>query len=337
MYLARYNSDRAQLVKYLSNILTARNGLIATETKLRDLDEVRYVGKLSENDTTSRNIRDSVLTRDEYTLTSEDIKHVYDATDTDFPVNGESVNITSMRRKVLRKDVDGYAVMAEKVQEAGTWYMYILNAEGNRTVEKYAIDDSSFMLSTDESGSTLIGAGNLGEGERAYFIDYVYSAANVAQVIKDSYGVQRDNARDEYDQHCEESVANQRHDNTVVLRDREALWYGLLEQAASVGKSAGEIKSRFYEGYEKAVNELISDGNGTSVDDRILQSLITQNSAFQQQVWQHQKMKFTERKDRWMEEVAFIRNRGERGLDKPAEQVHQHVETLALRHPAADI
>ncbi|HPB81621.1 MAG TPA: hypothetical protein PK200_06240, partial [Spirochaetota bacterium] len=312
MYELRYNSDRAQLQKYLSNILNARNGLIATETKLRDLDEVRYVGKLSDTDTTSRNIRDSVLTRNEYALTSEDIEHVYDATDTDFSVDSESVNITSMRRKVLRKDVDGYAVMAEKAQEAGTWYLYILNSDGSRTGEKYATDDSSFKLSSDENGNTLIGAGELGDGGKAYFIDYVYSAANVAQVIRDSYGVQRDSARDEYNRYCEESVANLRHDNTVVLRDRETLWYGLLEQAASVGKTAGEIKSRFYEGYEKAVNELISDGNGTSVDDRILQSLITQNSAFQEQVWQHQKMKFTERKDRWMEEVAFIRNRGDR-------------------------
>jgi hypothetical protein len=46
-----------------------------------------------------------------------------------------------------------------------------------------------------------------------------------------------------------------------------------------------EIKPRSYKGYAKAVADLVYNGSGTSVDNRIVKDLMAQSSAFQTQNW----------------------------------------------------
>ena len=66
------------------------------------------------------------------------------------------------------------------------------------------------------------------------------------------------------------------------------------------------------DGYALVAGELISDGQGTSVDDRIVSNLMQQSQIFQSQLWSQQEATFSEKKGRWMEVVGFIANRGER-------------------------
>ncbi len=122
----------------------------------------------------------------------------------------------------------------------------------------------------------------------------------------------RDAAKTDYEQYSLDSVTAGTHDQTVALRDREALYYSLLGYASTVGASVGEKQSRSYGGYEQVVRELIHDEKSTSVDDTIVASLLQQNTAFQKQVWTQQQTTFDERQQRWMEEVGYIRTRGER-------------------------
>ena len=168
------------------------------------------------------------------------------------------------------------------------------------------------ILSSDEAGTAVKQHGDLAEGEEVYLTDYVYSSLNVSRALQNTLEVRRETTK----QTLEGYAAAGTHDRTVVLRDLESLYHGLLLQAASVGTElAGdkkEIKPRSYEGYAIAVSDLVSNGSGTSVDDRIVKDLMAQSSSFQTQNWNFLKETYTQKKQSWMETAAFIRTRGTR-------------------------
>ncbi len=101
-----------------------------------------------------------------------------------------------------------------------------------------------------------------------------------------------------------QAVEDGAHDRTILLRDEEALYRDMLAYAKNSGSD---------DGYAIVAGELISDGRGTSVDDRIVAGLMQQSLVFQEQLWEQQISTFTEKKNRWMEVTGFIANRGEHG------------------------
>ncbi len=57
---------------------------------------------------------------------------------------------------------------------------------------------------------------------------------------------------------------------------------------------------------------MVRNAEGSAVQQRIVNALVTQNAAFQEKQWSESRAKFDERKERWMETVGFIWNRGAR-------------------------
>jgi hypothetical protein len=141
-------------------------------------------------------------------------------------------------------------------------------------------------------------------GLRSATADLITALAGRAdQLTLETLAGQRIAALEAFRDYCAQSVSDNAHDNTVLLRDEEALYWDMLTFA----KDSGSI-----EGYALVAKELINDGQGMSVDDRIMTNLMQQSEIFQEQRWNQQVSTFSEKKDRWMEVVGFIANRGER-------------------------
>ncbi|HQO04337.1 MAG TPA: hypothetical protein PLI62_18925, partial [Spirochaetota bacterium] len=99
------------------------------------------------------------------------------------------------------------------------------------------------------------------------------------------------------------AAANGTHEGTVLLRDEEAMLWQQLMEAKEQGLSAV---------YNLVASDIVYDGAGNSVTARIVQSLASQNSLFQEQLRTQQADTFTERKSQWVDTISFIQNRGER-------------------------
>jgi hypothetical protein len=292
-----YNGQLSILSSYLSVIVESRNKLTSFDSQLTALDEVR----------SAKVFRATTLAKAKYALTTEDRERLYDALDGRTDPGAGDANINALRRKVQRKDIDGYAVQVKRSGDT----LQVLDREGKVT-GSYALGDTSVILTADEAGTLTLTHADLADGATAYLTDYVYSSLNVTRALQNMLEVRREKTKRE----LEKNIAAGTHDRTVVLRDLESLYHGLLLQAASVGtalpEDIREIKPRSYEGYAKAVADLVYNGSGTSVDDRIVKDLMAQNNSFQTQNWKFLTNTYSEKKQSWMETAAFIRTRGTR-------------------------
>ncbi|HNV49162.1 MAG TPA: hypothetical protein PKJ16_19145, partial [Spirochaetota bacterium] len=110
-------------------------------------------------------------------------------------------------------------------------------------------------------------------------------------------------AVNEYLNYCAGAAMLGLHDQTVLLRDQEGLFYELLQYSKDRDSDAA---------YNYTINALVSNGSGTSVGDRIVSGMLEQNRLFQEQNWDQRQATMDERERRWQEVVGFIKNRGER-------------------------
>ncbi|HSV97218.1 MAG TPA: hypothetical protein VLM75_09810, partial [Spirochaetota bacterium] len=291
-----YEKARNTIGDSLADVLEAKQKLVEKETAYRTLDDARSLADIRK-----------VLANPPYGLTGEDLGHLYDATTSStHERTAESVNIESLRREKARFDADGYAMRAEKQGEL----IYILAQDGTRTGESYALDDASVRMK-DESGAALDPA-TLADGEIHTVYDRVYSLEAVTRAMRASYRTKRETYRDDYRAYVQTSIARGAHDTTVLLRDEEELYNSMMTAARGFGAGHGEIRQRSYDGYRTIVTEMVRSADGSAVQQRIMGELVTQNAAFQEEQWAKQRAKFDERKDRWMETVGFIWNRGAR-------------------------
>ncbi|HON80547.1 MAG TPA: hypothetical protein PK544_18795, partial [Spirochaetota bacterium] len=114
---------------------------------------------------------------------------------------------------------------------------------------------------------------------------------------------ERGEALNAYRNYCAEATANGTHEGTVLLRDEEAMLWQQLMDAKEKGLTTI---------YNLVASDIVYDGAGNSVTDRIVQNLASQNSAFQDQLRAQQADTFTERQSQWVDTISFIQNRGER-------------------------
>ncbi len=218
--------------------------------------------------------------------------------------------------------------------EKTEWRYYVLNSDESKSAEYFLHDDTSFLLSSEEGDTDYLNKDSMAAGTIAYLTDYVYSSSEAAAALLFKVEALRKESLDEYRTYGDASVSSGTHDSTVLLRDMEALNWGLMTYASGIGKSritketvyvlkngvptkttanreTGDIhKSRQYRGYTLAHDELVS--GDMSVGDRIVSAMLSQNLKLQEQLWAHQKAKLAERSRRWSEETAYIKSRGER-------------------------
>jgi hypothetical protein len=114
---------------------------------------------------------------------------------------------------------------------------------------------------------------------------------------------ERNAALGAYRAYCALSEGEGLHDGTVLIRDEEALLWQML-------RYAGDKKCT--EAYAIIVRDLVSDGSGGAVGDRIVARYSAQRIACQEQAWEQQQAEVAVRRDRWLETVSFIDVRGER-------------------------
>ncbi|MBP7583255.1 MAG: hypothetical protein KBA61_04420 [Spirochaetes bacterium] len=296
-YYTAYEGSQTQLSSYFLAIIDSRTNLESYQSQLTALDMVRSAGEF----------RETTLAKDRYSLTTEDRERIHDALDNRTDSGAGDVNINGLRHMAQRKDIDGYAVKVKRVGDT----LQVLDREGKVT-GSYALGDVSVILTSDEAGSSILAHADLAEGSEAYLTDYVYSSLDVTRALAKTLT----NRRAGMKRVLEDRAAASTHDRTVVLRDLESLHHALLLQAASVGTALPatirEAKPRSFDGYAKAVSDLVYDGSGGSVDDRIVNELMAQNNSFQNQNWSFLTETYSQKKQSWMETAAFVRTRGER-------------------------
>ena len=295
-YQGRYNALYKEIFGSLAEVKKTKKELVQTETELRTLDDARYIDSIKQ-----------VMQGHPYGLTEEDAKHLYDdSTRGQHGLTDESLNIQTLRKEKARTDVDGHAVKA--VKENGR--IYLLGVDGTKTGESYNANDPSILLR--DEGGIVQSPGGLAEGKEYNFYDYVYSLEEVTRAMRGNYRDTRETYRDAYRRYADSSAASGKHDRTVMLRDEETMYWDMLDTARKFGAEMGEIRQRSYEGYQTIVTEMVRSDNGGSVQQRIVMGLVAQNEELQEQQWRQQRDTFGERKDRWMETVGFIMNRGMR-------------------------
>ncbi|HPA73668.1 MAG TPA: hypothetical protein PKY31_15465, partial [Spirochaetota bacterium] len=312
-YYTAYTGSLGILTSYFSNVIESRNKLDEYQTELTALDLVR----------SAKEFRETTLAKENYALTTEDRDRVFDALDNRSNPGDGDVNINGLRRKVQRKDIDGYfvkAVIAEVTSKDGeddikVRVIQVLDRD-KKVTATYELGDASVILTSDDAGTDVLSHADIELGKEVYFTDYVYSSLNVTGAMESALLDRREATKKVLESRANDSIAAGNHGRTVVLRDMEALHHGLLLQAASVGNALPanirEKKPRSYDGYARAVGNLLYNGSGTSVDDRIVKDLMAQSSSFQTQNWNFLKETYTQKKQSWMETAAFIRTRGER-------------------------
>ncbi|MGV7931149.1 MAG: hypothetical protein AB2L13_19980 [Spirochaetota bacterium] len=291
-----YTAARDRITESLEEALAAKQALVEKEAAYRTLDDARSLADIR-----------TVLMNPPYGLTEEDLSHLYDATTAStHERTAESVNVEGLRKEKARTDADGYALRAEKEGER----IYILAQDGTRTGESYALDDASVRLK--DEGGAIPDLSALADGEIHTVYDRVYSLEEVTRAMRETYRNAREGYRDEYRAFARRSVESGAHDATVLFRDEEELYNGLLLAARDFGAAYGELRQRSYDGYRTIVSEMVRNADGSAVQQRIVNALVTQNAAIQEKEWSELRAKFDERKERWMETVGFIWNRGAR-------------------------
>ena len=291
-----YTAARSAIENGLIAALDAKRTLVEKEAAYRMLDDARSIADIR-----------AVLMNPPYGLTEEDLSHLYDGTTAGAHVHTmESVNLEGLRKEKARTDADGYAMRAEKEGER----IYMLAQDGTRTGESYALDDASVRLK-DSSGE-ILDISALSDGEIHAVYDRVYSIEDVARAMRENYRGMREGYRDDYRAFINKSIAGGTHDRTLMLRDEEELYNGLLMAARGFGAAYGELRQRSFDGYRAIVTEMVRSADGIAVQQRIVSGLIAQNSEIQEKQWAELRAKFDERRERWMDTVGFIHNRGAR-------------------------
>lgn len=246
----------------------------------------------------------SDLLKDNYGLTGEETDRTCDAWDGSPGEDGEGVNLSALRRLERRRDIDGNGVKAIREGDA----IYLLEIDGTRSMESFALDDTSIVLH-DESGNTIKGD-DMQAGVRYDLYDFVYCGGEICRVLCDRFSAQREEYRAGYERYIAGSAESGTHDRTVMLRDLESQYWKMITNAISFGAERGETRQRSFEGYRTLLNELLN-GSG-SVHGRIVSALSLQNAILQDQEWEHRTQSLQEKKRRWMETVGFIHTRGMR-------------------------
>jgi len=153
--------------------------------------------------------------------------------------------------------------------------------QNQETVELLSMDNTYSTLRDDFENATIAYMNNPTEE--------TLNARNSAVAIFQSY--------------CNDTIFIGVHDGTVILRDQEQLYSELLQIARDANS---------HEAYNLLISELVSDGNGTAIEEQVVNSIVQQNLTFNQQTLEQQRNTFSERKNRWIEVVGYIMNRGER-------------------------
>ncbi len=106
-YRDAYNYRRERFATYLLNVVQTRKTYGALSAELAELDQARDLEYL---------VSDKSLGRSFYSLEEADLSRLYDNTSKEVPAAGEGVNITLLRKKIARTDLDGFAVRVKKEQ-----------------------------------------------------------------------------------------------------------------------------------------------------------------------------------------------------------------------------
>ena len=249
-----------------------------------------------------------------YNLTDEDLSYLYDESNMEgFKITSESINIGVIRNEERRKDIDEEDVFAKIIDGK----IAVLDKDGNPIEgEIYKLDNPGVKLK--RGGENIE---EYEEGETYELYDRSYDISKIAGLIKDRAKSERDKHYAALMEYVKSSAAEGKNDYTVMLRDLERSFNGLVETAVNFNRTddKGEIRQRSFEGYSTVADEYINN-----IQTAVLEEMIKQNRSFQEQLWQQQREKFTERKDRWMEVTGYIFNRGNRDWSiKMSEFEHQ--------------
>lgn len=244
------------------------------------------------------------LLKEKYGLTDEESARVFDARTEGPARDGESLNVSGLRRLERRLDLDGNGITA--VREGDR--ICVLRTDGTRSGESFELNDAGISLQ-DESGNTIAGA-DASEGTHYRLYDLVYCSGEISCALLERLSAQREEYRAAYERYIAQSAGSGTHDHTVMLRDLESQYWQMISNAIAFGSEKGESRQRSFQGYRTLLHELLS-GSG-SVHGRIVGALASQNAALQEQEWEHRAQSFEEKKQRWIETVGFIHARGMR-------------------------
>lgn len=317
--MIKIDIDVKNMCNNLMDVYNARQELYQADQAIIAVDGARTIGDLGRILTTS------------YRLTDDDLNLLYDeSTGIPAQIDDEYINLNPIRTEKQRKDADGRNVMARR---EGT-RIYVLDINQKDTGEYYDLgaDFISSVRLRDENGN-LVDPESAAQGNaRYYFNDYMYSTSGVTAVMKENYRQKRGEFRDAYLNYCGDTAQNGTHDKAVMLRDQEALYWNMMNQAVAFDSEArtvppiiipgfttiesteipGENRQRTFDGYQTIVREYVSNDNGTGVQDAIVAELMAQNQRFQEQEWQFEQTTFNERLRRWQVATGYIMARGER-------------------------
>ncbi|HPS86392.1 MAG TPA: hypothetical protein PLY36_06585 [Spirochaetota bacterium] len=289
-YKRNYHGAISPVTASLENARKTKIDYAAKAETLEGVSSVRYLDDIK-----------AYLKQGKYSLSDEDLSHLYDSSSEGYTPDSESINLDFLRVDVERKDLDGETVYAAVNGDTIT----VLDKDGKpqfkagKPVEVYNIDDPSIRVE-ERDGKYVV-------------IDRNYSISAVTGVLKERAAGIRQNYYAALMSYVDKSVTEEKHDNTVVLRDMENTFHGLQEFAETFNLTAdpdGEKRQRGFEGYGTITREYVNNVNGESLQGLIMTALMRQSSELQRQLWTQQQEKFQERKKRWNEVTGYILNRG---------------------------
>lgn len=288
-YLFQYESSYANINKSLEAVLYTKNELVPRAEAYKEISQVLSLEELK-----------AYLQQPKYGLTKEDLIYLYDESNLDgYEIKDESINIAVRRNEERRTDIDGEEVFAKILQGK----IAVFDKDGKVT-GTYNLDNPGVRLKFEGENIDVYEEGKIYE-----LYDRSYNISEIAGLIKKTAEDERNKHYNALMEYVMQSALEGKNDYTVMLRDLEIIYKSLVETAVNFNRTTdeGEIRQRSFDGYSAVADEYINN-----IQAAVLDEMIKQNRSFQEQVWQQQREKFTERKDRWMEVTGYILNRGNR-------------------------
>ncbi|PKL18190.1 MAG: hypothetical protein CVV49_07280, partial [Spirochaetae bacterium HGW-Spirochaetae-5] len=297
-YSAYYWNGVDPIKTTITDYINKRNDFIIKERNLNEIVSIKNLNDLKE-----------YLDEDsKYGLTEEDLSHLHDSVSAGFEITDESICLDFLRKDQQRVDIDGEAVKVKFRDNK----VIVLAKDGSELTgdeNQYDITNPGIKLKIEETEVTSF----VNEGIYDLY-DLNFNIKSVTEVLKNIADKKREEYYNQLMKYVLKTSADGTHDYTVMLRDIESTFKELQDFASNfnfdVDDPEGEKRQRSFDGYVKITTGYANDGQGTSIQDLIVRAMMNQSRMLQEQLWEQQVDKLTERRKRWNEVTGYILNRG---------------------------
>ncbi|MFA5519872.1 MAG: hypothetical protein WDA74_11515, partial [Spirochaetota bacterium] len=212
-YLFQYENLYENINKSLKAVLSARNEFIPRVEVYKEVSQVLSLDELK-----------AYLQQPKYGLTDEDLSYLYDESNlAGYEIKDESINLAVRRNEERRTDLDGEGVFAKVVQGK----IAVLDKDGKVT-GTYDLGNPGVRLKLEGENIDVYE-----EGEIYELYDRSYNISEIAGLIKKTAEDERNKHYNALMEYVTQSALEGKNDYTVMLRDLEKAYRGLVETAVN--------------------------------------------------------------------------------------------------------